>query len=338
MKGKVNRREFLTHGLAGSAGLYAVGATAEPSSAPGSVAPNCKGTLPMGKIGKIKVSRLISGGNLLSGWCHQRDLLFVRNLAAAYLTPQKQFDTLQMLEELGVNAIMVDMIQMEILNRYRAERQGKAQAIASVREGWGDWSTGHWDDLKTEIKKTIDAGAALVYLHGGYCDRLVQAGKPENLEVMSNALQFMRQQGLAAGIGAHDLGVLKECDRRGIKADFYVKTFHHDRYWSAIPKERRKPFSVDGPLSSDHNEFHDNIFCLDAEGTADYMLDRPEPWIAFKVLAAGAILPKSGFKYAFENGADFIAVGMFDFQIRQNCEIAQRIVRREKDRLRPWRA
>ena len=33
-----------------------------------------------------------------------------------------------------------------------------------------------------------------------------------------------------------------ECDKLGIKPDFYVKTFHHDNYWSAIPKEYREDF------------------------------------------------------------------------------------------------
>jgi hypothetical protein len=31
-----------------------------------------------------------------------------------------------------------------------------------------------------------------------------------------------------------------------------------------------------------------------------------KPWFAFKVLAAGAIEPKDGFRFAFENGTDFI--------------------------------
>lgn len=33
--------------------------------------------------------------------------------------------------------------------------------------------------------------------------------------------------------------------------------------------------------------------------------------IAFKVLAAGAIRPELGFRYAFENGADLICIGRF---------------------------
>jgi NAD(P)H-dependent flavin oxidoreductase YrpB (nitropropane dioxygenase family) len=63
-----------------------------------------------------------------------------------------------------------------------------------------------------------------------------------------------------------------------------------------------------------------------------------KPWIAFKVLAAGAIYPRQAFPYAFKSGADFIAVGMFDFQIKEDCELTAKVVRLTQDRERPWRA
>jgi hypothetical protein len=61
-----------------------------------------------------------------------------------------------------------------------------------------------------------------------------------------------------------------------------------------------------------------------------------EPWIAFKILAAGAIQPKDGFSYAFNNGADFICVGMYDFQIVDNVNILLDTLA-NVNRTRPWR-
>ena len=62
------------------------------------------------------------------------------------------------------------------------------------------------------------------------------------------------------------------------------------------------------------------------------------PWIAFKVLAAGAIHPKQGFGFAFHNGADFVAVGLLDFQLTENAALVKRYATSLKDRARPWQA
>ncbi len=51
-------------------------------------------------------------------------------------------------------------------------------------------------------------------------------------------------------------------------------------------------------------------------------MPRKEPWIAFKTMAAGAIHPKDAFRYAWENGADFVCAGMYDFQLVEDVNIA----------------
>jgi hypothetical protein len=66
------------------------------------------------------------------------------------------------------------------------------------------------------------------------------------------------------------------------------------------------------------------------------MQEVEKPWIAFKVLAAGAIRPESGFRYAFENGADFICVGIFDFQVEENAALVRKLLPEMRNRERGW--
>jgi len=63
-----------------------------------------------------------------------------------------------------------------------------------------------------------------------------------------------------------------------------------------------------------------------------------KPWIAFKVMAAGAIPPNDAFKYVFENGADHTLAGMFDFEIAEDAKILNDTLSNLKNRTRPWRS
>jgi hypothetical protein len=67
-----------------------------------------------------------------------------------------------------------------------------------------------------------------------------------------------------------------------------------------------------------------------------FMNEKKIPWIAFKVLAGGAIQPEEGFRYAFENGADFICVGMFDYQVVDDVNIAIDTLSKLSGRQRAW--
>jgi hypothetical protein len=125
-----------------------------------------------------------------------------------------------------------------------------------------------------------------------------------------------------------------QCEKLDVPCDFYVKTLHSDDYFSATPKELRKEYIwLEGGKG-----WYDNMWCLNPEETIAFMQTVSKPWIAFKVLAAGAIPPLQAFPYAFKNGADFIAVGMFDFQVKADAELAERAVRHHQKRPRPWRA
>lgn len=269
--------------------------------------------LPMGAIGGVKISRLICGGNIISGFAHSRDLIYVSPLVKRYHTDDKVMETLKLCEENGVNTAILrfDDHVVGILDTYWGERGGTIQWIAQIKQ----------TDERALIRDTeaaIDKGAIGAYVQGGVADEFTRNGR---VDIIGKAVECMKKHGVIAGVGAHALEVPVACEKAGLDPDFYMKTLNSKSYWSAGPKER-----------------HDSVWAETPQETIKFMKGVSKPWIAFKVLGAGAIHPKEGFKYAFDNGADFVCAGMFDFQVSEDALIAKNLLSEGVERQRPWRA
>jgi hypothetical protein len=279
--------------------------------------------LPRGKIGNLEVSRLILGGNLLTHYTHSRDLRYVYTLAAHYNTDEKILDTLARAEAHGINTVSMHNPPhpMSLLKRYRKERGGKIQWIICPTAPVEPDMIKYTHDVDTLVKDGADA----IYLWGVHSDALINASR---IELVAKAVDVAKARGVASGVGAHSLDVIQECEKHGVKADFYIKTFHHHNYPTGP-----KPDEVAAP----YNEFP-GYWSKSPQETAEFMKSVQKPWIAFKTMAAGAIPPADAFKYAFANGADFVLAGMFDFEIAEDVQIANDTLAAVPDRSRPWRA
>lgn len=324
MQSEMNRRSFVKETLLTTAGLAltlrARGQDPARNDAPPPAEP---APLPRGRIGKLEVSRLILGGNLLTHYTHSRDLKYVYTLAARYNTDEKILETLAKAEAAGINTVSMHNPEhpMSLLRRYRQERGGKIQWIicptAPVEPDMAKY--------RSHVEALIKDGCEAIYLWGVHADSLVAQDK---IELVAKAVELPKEFGVPSGVGCHSLDVVKACEEFGVKADFYIKTFHSHNYPTAPkPEEITEPY----------NEFP-GYWCANPEETAEVMKAVDKPWIAFKTMAAGAIPPQTAFRYAFLNGADFVLAGMFDYEIDDDVKIATDALRRTQDRERPWKA
>jgi len=286
-----------------------------------------KGELPKGRIGEHEISRLVAGGNLVGGWAHARDLIYASSLFKAYNTEKKVYETLMLAEQAGINTINIGFPTNALIAKYKKATGSKIKVISQIHP---DMEKG---DYYVNIDKAIDFGVDIVQIQGNQVDWLVRDNR---IDVVEKMMDHIRRQGYVAGLASHTVDALIATEEAGIIPDYYMKTMHHDNYWSAHPIENRVPFEVDGKNYLDHNKFHNNCFCLFPDKTVEFVQRATVPVMGFKVLAAGAIHPEDGFNWAFQNGADFICVGMFDFQVVDDVNITIDVLNKLQGRTREW--
>jgi hypothetical protein len=304
MKQQVSRRGFVKSSLLASAAIP-LGLRASDSAPANPGAPACpKEAFPSGKIAGQEFSRLMMGGNLIGGWAHSRELPYVSTLMRRYNSASKIRETLEIGESQGITSINTWVMDdnSQIFEHWKNGGKMKWFSQARLDSGGGF----------SQVQKAIDQGAVGVHLTGDAAEGLLDRGQ---FDKVGETVQFIRSQNRIAGVAAHDLRVIVECEKRKLDVDFYQKTLHtHDYYTAPLPDDT-------GAVGK-----HDNSWCKDPQAVIDVFAQIKKPWIAFKILAAGGIQPRAAFPYAFNAGADFALVGMFDWQIEEDVKLARHVL------------
>ena len=234
------------------------------------------------KIGGVEISRLALGGDLIAGHAHARDLIWTDEFMLRYNSGATLPRTVRYCLHCGIDAVFAETPFLRpMLSAAKAVR-GDLKFFANCAD-------------EKDAVKAAKFGAKGVYMRPEIADALAQKGDASALRLF---FADLKATGLAVGVGAEDVATVKFCVESGIAPDFWVLAYHSLDYPAATLKTRCN-----------------NIWCVDPVAAAAYMRTRPEPWVAIRGLAGGAIMPETAYKFAVDGGAAAVALDLLDYRI-----------------------
>ena len=219
--------------------------------------------IPRIKLGNVDVSRLIMGGNIISGTSHispEKD----REMQEFYTMPriQEAFDTCW---ENGINTVQmrIDAHIVRALMEHRLNG-GKLNWIAQTAP--------EYRSLENNLRMANKIGPIAVYYHGTVVDNLYQCG---DIEGIKSGLRTLRLLGVPVGLGTHIAEVLIRADEEEWGADWYMSCVYN------IMKKGHVSSSITGKFISDETyDEEDRNLMFDA------IKKVKKPCMAFKILGA----------------------------------------------------
>jgi hypothetical protein len=287
----LSRREAL---LAALGGISA----AAPAKSPG---------VPTVPFGKHRVSRIIVGGNPVSGISHLNNQL--SREMVDYFTSANIKRLLRDCERAGINTWQArgDKHILRILHEYRQEG-GAIQWIGQTA------TEIVFDRNLREMHRESPIG---IYHHGSLTDRLWAAGKIDDAR---DNLKRIRDTGTRAGLGTHIPQVIDYIESNGWDVDFYMTCVYN---LSRTPEQAAQVagHAVKGEY------FHDP----DREAMLRRVAQTKKPCLIFKVYAAtrhsgtaGARRAALKLAFSYAKPTDAVVIGMFpkhSEQVEENCRL-----------------
>jgi hypothetical protein len=253
-----------------------------------------------------KVTRLICGGNPLSGFSHVSAELD-RQMIEYYTMP----NILALFDEClrhGINTFQSrgDRHQMRAFLEHRLGG-GAIQWIAQTASEFAS--------IPGNIAEIAGYKPTAIYHHGSHTDNSWHAGRIDDVRDLIKAIH---DHGLPAGIGSHIPDVIQYCEDKGWETDFYMCcAYNLARGYKSAPAVDRDAYA------------RDRFPAEDPPRMMAVMRQVPKPCIAFKIMAASrncatAEATRRAFEFAFANikPTDAVVVGMLQKDRNQVAENA----------------
>ncbi len=266
------------------------------------------GALPTVKLGPHTLSRLIVGGNPVSGNAHTPGGLGKEMLD--YFSAANVKKLLFNCERAGINTWQSrgDRHILRLLNEYRLEG-GKLQWIAQTASELAD--------IPSHIRQLARSGAIGIYHHGSQTDKFWQAGK---IEAAREMCQVMRDAGVQVGLGTHIPEVIDYVESKAWDVDFYMTCVYN------LSRTREERAALAG------GKLGDELFWdPDREKMLTRVRQTKKPCLIFKVYGASRkcgspeqMLEALRLACRYAKPTDAIVIGMFPKykeQVNENCRL-----------------
>jgi hypothetical protein len=252
--------------------------------------------LPTIKLGPHRVSRLIVGGNPISGNSHI-DAKTSRDMTD-YFTAANVQALLSRCAGAGINTWQSrgDRHIVRLLHEYR---------LAGGNMQWIAQTASELANIPAHIRSiAATAKPIAIYNHGSHTDAQFKLGK---MNVVREHCKVMRDCGVLAGVGTHMPDVIDSIESEGWDVDFYMTSLFN---LSRSPEETRRLAGSD--VSGEY--FRDE----DREEMLRRVRQTRKPCLIFKVYGAGRHCQSPDrmrdalrlvFRYA--KPADAVVIGMF---------------------------
>jgi hypothetical protein len=241
------------------------------------------------------VTRLVCGGNPLSGFSHVSNELD-REMIEYYSMPNI-FKLLDDCWKNGINTFQSrgDRHQMRAYLEH-LQKGGQLQWIAQTAS--------EFRDIRANVREIAEYDPIAIYNHGTHTDNCWHLGKIDDVRAI---IEEIKELGLPAGLGTHQPQVVEYAEENGWPVDFYMCCFYNlARGYKSAPATDRNAYAKDRYPAEDP-----------AAMTA-VMRSVAKPCLGFKIMAASrnCTTPectKSAFEFAFANikPTDAVVVGMF---------------------------